>query len=106
MALRKTWTVQAGTMIKASMLGVAASQIASKFVPLAQDFVVEDAYIKIANIHGDKNGMLLKYSVIVGANAIDDGYTSFVPFLQGNNFIAQGYDHLKTLPEFAGATDC
>jgi hypothetical protein len=106
MALRKTWTVQAGLMIKASVLGVAASQIASKFVALAQDFVVENAYIKIANIYGDKNRMLLKYSVIVGTTEIDSGHASFVPSLQGNNFIAQGYDHLKTLPEFAGATDC
>ena len=26
--------------------------------------------------------------------------------LDGKNFIAQAYDHLKTLPEFAGAEDC
>lgn len=26
--------------------------------------------------------------------------------LSGNNPIAQAYAHLKTLPEFAGATDC
>lgn len=26
--------------------------------------------------------------------------------LDGANPIAQAYDHLKTLPEFAGATDC
>lgn len=26
--------------------------------------------------------------------------------IDGNNPIAQAYEHLKTLPEFAGATDC
>jgi hypothetical protein len=31
---------------------------------------------------------------------------SFAPDLAGKNFIAQAYEHLKTLPEFAGATDC
>jgi hypothetical protein len=31
---------------------------------------------------------------------------SFAPDLNGKNFIAQAYEHLKTLPEFAGATDC
>jgi hypothetical protein len=30
----------------------------------------------------------------------------FTPNLEGANFIAQAYDHLKTLPEFSGAIDC
>lgn len=33
---------------------------------------------------------------------------SFTPSVDefSNNFIKQGYLHLKTLPEFVGATDC
>jgi len=31
---------------------------------------------------------------------------SFPPSMDGRNFIAQSYEYLKTLPEFAGATDC
>ena len=31
---------------------------------------------------------------------------SFTALLDGANFVRQAYDHLKTLPEFAGATDC
>ena len=31
---------------------------------------------------------------------------SFKPTLDGDNFIQQAYNHLKTLPEFAGSTDC
>ena len=64
-------------------------------------------YIKVASISGDKNEILAivnfkddncqmqksyKFSASVAENA--------------KNFIAQAYDHLKTLPEFAGATDC
>jgi hypothetical protein len=30
----------------------------------------------------------------------------FAHTLEGDNAIRQAYDHLKTLPEFAGATDC
>jgi hypothetical protein len=32
--------------------------------------------------------------------------TSFSPSLDGDNFVKQTYNHLKTLPEFTGATDC
>ncbi|KKO91741.1 hypothetical protein AAW12_08750 [Sphingobacterium sp. Ag1] len=31
---------------------------------------------------------------------------SFSPDLQGQNFIEQGYEYLKTLPEFEGCEDC
>jgi hypothetical protein len=37
---------------------------------------------------------------------IDNQRFVFVPNLNGENFIAQAYQHLKILPEFAGATDC
>lgn len=30
----------------------------------------------------------------------------FVPDLNGKNFIAQGYEYLKTLPQFENAQDC
>ena len=31
---------------------------------------------------------------------------NFVPNLDGENFIKQGYNFLKTLPQFDGAQDC
>ena len=37
---------------------------------------------------------------------LETGFYSFTPNLDGQNFIAQAYNHLKTLPEFSGATDC
>jgi hypothetical protein len=106
MAFRKTWAVQPGSIVKTATLGIGASQIASKFVPLAQELTVENAYIKISNIHGNKNNLTIKYAVLSGADEISSGYESFTPTLDGTNFIAQAYNYLKTLPEFAGAQDC
>ena len=31
---------------------------------------------------------------------------NFIPVLDGQNFIAQSYEYLKALPEFADAVDC
>lgn len=45
------------------------------------------------------------YSDIVGT-CINNSSYSFVPKMTGDNFIRQGYDYLKTLPEFAGCVDC
>lgn len=39
-------------------------------------------------------------------SAFNDELHSCEYELSGSNPIAQAYDHLKTLPEFAGATDC
>lgn len=36
----------------------------------------------------------------------EESVLSCVYQLNGDNPIKQAYDHLKTLPEFAGATDC
>lgn len=51
--------------------------------------------ISVESFHNDKDGEL-----------VDTRSMSFVPVLDGDNFIRQAYLHLKTLPEFAGATDC
>jgi hypothetical protein len=68
-----------------------------------------NAYVRIAHIAGTKNE--------ITANAVfrkDDaegeefqaGAYTFKPSMDDGNFIKQAYDHLKTLPEFAGAEDC
>jgi hypothetical protein len=106
MALRKTWTIPAGKIVKTSVLGGAASQIASKFVPLASELTVQNAYIKITNIHGGKDQLLVKYTVMIESDEVDSGHASFTPSLDGKNFIAQGYEYMKTLPEFINTQDC
>jgi hypothetical protein len=72
--------------------------------------MLQDAYCKVVQINGDKTKIFFD---VVFFNKTDDCVTpalkkqySFVPNLDGRNFIAQAYNHLKTLPEFAGATDC
>ena len=67
-----------------------------------------DAYIKVDRITGDK--LLIEISVNYytkhGGLLVKTESHKFFPSLEGDNFIAQAYEHLKTLPEFEGAVDC
>lgn len=71
---------------------------------------LKNAYYRVASISGSKQNI----NFVVSINkAVDDKQIeiaseqySFVPQMKNLNFIAQAYEHLKTLPEFAGATDC
>ena len=69
---------------------------------------VGGAYIKIQSFNGNKE--LLKFDVSTHSQAGEQVLTvsSFeIPYnIEGENPIKQAYAHLKTLPEFAGATDC
>ena len=85
---------------------------------LAKNIVLKDnfgddkqfsnAYIKVDLLNGSKTEM----RVAIGFYKQKDGQkinsqqATFIPNLSGANFIAQAYDHLKTMPEFAGAVDC
>ncbi len=69
-----------------------------------------DCYIKVGRIVGDKTRL---HGTALFMNAAQDNLYfersyEFVPSVAdgSNNFIAQAYAHLKTLPEFAGAVDC
>jgi hypothetical protein len=65
-----------------------------------------DVHVQVISVAGGKN---MLNAVVAGTkdgiNVLNKSY-AFVPNLDGRNFIAQAYEHLKTLPEFAGATDC
>lgn len=70
-----------------------------------------NALWRIDSIVGNKTCMLLNVSIykdetveqVIGRQSFD-----FTPSVESasKNIFAQGYAHLKTLPEFAGATDC
>lgn len=63
------------------------------------------AYIKVERVDSSKSAAIA-YATYSG-DAIKGNKTfDFVPNMNGGNFIKQAYEHLKTLPEFAGATDC
>jgi hypothetical protein len=68
--------------------------------------VAKNAYWKVQKVLGDKALISAEVVAIVDAKVVDTVSASFVPNMDGGNFIAQAYIHLKTLPEFAGATDC
>lgn len=69
------------------------------------NFDVNNCHIKVISVDGGKNGLTAKVTITADGFSGYQQY-SFVPKLEGQNFIAQAYEHLKTLPEFAGAIDC
>lgn len=69
---------------------------------------VVDGYIKVSSVSGSKQNLSaqIEYSVSSEFQAVQTKSVSFIPSMDGGNFITQAYEHLKTLPEFAGAVDC
>jgi hypothetical protein len=69
---------------------------------------IGESYIRVEQVDASK----LKATAVVSFNSdgADKTFTTklydFQPDLAGKNFIAQAYEHLKTLPEFSGAIDC
>jgi len=71
----------------------------------ATDSMVVDCYIKVQSVSGNKE--LAKAQVsFIGDKFVGFKSYDFPVNLDGENFIKQAYKHLKTLPEFSGATDC
>ena len=69
---------------------------------------VQNAYVKVENVTVEKDSMTA--TVIWRANAnsapLQNKSYSFEYDINGKNPLAQAYDRLKALPEFAGAVDC
>jgi hypothetical protein len=65
------------------------------------------AYIKVMSIEGNKSSLFANVNFKGDTQQFSKSYQIPVSVESGSaNFIAQAYAHLKTLPEFAGATDC
>lgn len=75
---------------------------------------IDNAYCRIAYVAGDKRSMNVRINCFKSKDAADKEphahlvAVSFSPDMTegAKNFVAQAYDHLKTLPEFANAKDC
>ena len=72
-----------------------------------KDVLFDNCYFKVSSVRGDKT----KVNVTVNAVYSDNETVLvkdfvFTPSMDSGNFIAQAYNHLKTLPEFAGSVDC
>jgi hypothetical protein len=72
------------------------------------DVVFNNAYIRVVNITGNKQQLNVEahYCKTKDGMFLHKTQSAFTPSLDANNFIAQAYEHLKTLQEFTGATDC
>jgi hypothetical protein len=73
-----------------------------------EKLTLRNAYIKVDRVSGNKTQVEIKYVVYSKNNGevVEEKFAYFSPNMDGGNFIKQAYEHLKTLPEFAGATDC
>ena len=80
-----------------------------KTVQSPQGFEAQNAYHRVEGLQVGKNTVAFQ----VRSYKDNSGLPHFadLPFscaydIAGDNPIKQAYKHLKTLPEFAGATDC
>jgi hypothetical protein len=74
---------------------------------------VDNTYAKIVSFSGTKELVSLTVFYYSKKPSLDEQVVryysddfNFVPTLDGANFIEQGYNFLKTLPQFAEAQDC
>jgi len=66
------------------------------------------AYVKVIGVTGNKSLVQCDIKYLkddADGETIKSGSFEFTPSMDGGNFIKQAYEHLKTLPEFASATD-
>jgi hypothetical protein len=68
----------------------------------------KDAILRVVSISGNKTNIDFDLGICRSQDLlqIDCMKFSFVPVINGENFIAQAYEYLKSMPEFAGAKDC
>jgi hypothetical protein len=70
---------------------------------------IKNAYIRVWKFEGSKSEIFIGVGFYKDSESeIFDSKTFNITSynLDGSNPIAQAYEHLKTLPEFAGAEDC
>jgi hypothetical protein len=67
-----------------------------------------DCYVKVTSVLSTKEYSTITYSIYKKKDGIllQQNVINFALDFDGPNPIKQAYLHLKTLPEFAGATDC
>ena len=73
-----------------------------------KEIIFANAYCKVNKQDGNKNFVYFDVDFFTQKDGkkINSKTYQFVPDMDGGNFIKQAYEHLKTLPDFAGAVDC
>jgi hypothetical protein len=86
-----------------------------KIIEVNSGITVNDAYVRIDGLRGNKDKIMLTVSVYKdkqaqtdGKNPADQKLYNFIPDITDTslNFVKQGYLYLKTLPEYSDALDC
>lgn len=74
---------------------------------IVNGLTVNDCYVKIGSINGDKYTIYLLVELKAGKENAPLWTRSFqfTPDMEGENFIKQGYEYLKTLDQFSGSKD-
>ena len=69
---------------------------------------VQNCYCRVLSVQGGKAALTAEVSFHASSEhqAFYSKAIGFVPDMDGDNFIKQAYQFLKTLPEFSDATDC
>ena len=69
--------------------------------------ILANCYIKVDGVDASKEIASISVSISVSNETRIVRKYTFMPSVSSgsSNFIKQAYEHLKTLPEFAGATD-
>lgn len=73
-----------------------------------QEIEIAHSYIRVSRLEGSKAGLSFSVDYLNGDAFVKREAFQFEPSVKDGaaNFIAQAYEHLKTLPEFEGAEDC
>jgi len=97
MALRKIMSLEGKVVVQTTMGNIEEGTRSVSF----------PAYIKVVSVNGTKNEVNAIVSFTGGDKHLFQQYPVSVSVEAGaSNFIAQVYEHLKTLPEFSGAENC
>jgi hypothetical protein len=97
MAIRKIIEVEGKSIIQTSVGNVDSGIQRVSF----------SAYVKVTDINGNKNKITANVNFKGDVHEFNKQYQILVSVEDGApNFIAQVYEHLKTLEEFTGAEDC
>lgn len=73
-----------------------------------EDSKFVNAYLRVERFEGTRHliSVQLGFYKEGGKEFLMGSNFSFIPDLNGLNFIKQAYEHLKSTPEFSDATDC
>ena len=88
-----------------SLSGKSFIQTEYGLIETSEATIQMNAYVKVETVSGTKSEVSANVSFSDGMKKFIKTY-NFAVDLDGENYIAQAYKYLKTLPEFEDANDC